>query len=178
MIVGQLLFIPSQFLLDLCELLLHHGKILRPVQLHSILHDGRLRPFQLLNALCQFFIGHFEVLTDQFQLVEFEVEHDLSSGHLLGLLALIEDIIHLIQKVRLVLALALARRLDADGLHALRLGLLVGVERFAAAYRFGGVLRAEERAEFVLEVLHLLLLHYIIKGNRGRHALPFGLFVK
>lgn len=62
---------------------------------------------------------------------------------------------------------------DADGLHALGLGLLVGVERFAAAYCVAIVLRSEERAEFVFQVFHLLLLHYIIKGIKIK-ALSFG----
>lgn len=62
---------------------------------------------------------------------------------------------------------------DADGLHTLGLGLLVGVERLTAANSVAIVLRSEERAELVFQVFHLLLLHYIIQGSKAK-ALPFG----
>ena len=65
------------------------------------------------------------------------------------------------------------RRLDADGLHALGLRLLVGAEGFAAADGVAIVLRPEERTELVLEIFHLLLLHYIIKTTQAK-TLPFG----
>lgn len=53
------------------------------------------------------------------------------------------------------------------------LGLLVGVERFAAADGVAIVLGSKERAEFVFQVFHLLLLHYIIKGRQSK-TLSFG----
>lgn len=58
------------------------------------------------------------------------------------------------------------RWFDAYGLHTLGLGLLVGAKGVAAAYCVSIVLRPEERAELVLKIFYLLLLHYIIKATQ------------
>lgn len=111
----------------------------------------------------QHFVGVLHVFADDFQLVNFEIEHDFSaSGLQLPFICVVENLIDLIQKILLFFAFRILDVVKCAGICLWFLGLRTNLDRILGL-EFRSLFRVaiEEIRELILQVFYFLFLHII-----------------